>query len=195
MNDVNITVEQQVEVVNITAEQCEDIVNITSEQTVNEVNIQVETSGLQGPQGIQGEKGDPGDPAPSIHSGLDLDDGTNPHGTNKDDVGLGNVDNTSDPDKPISTATQTALDVKIPNSFETVSTNLRSYPVIDSTFVSGVSLSKTYSTPDGNIIVTTNFSGGKPTTKLLSGAGLPSGIQTTKTYNFTGRTIPLVSYT
>jgi hypothetical protein len=192
MNDANITVQQEVEVVNITAEQCEDIVNITSEQTVNEVNITVETSGLQG---IQGEKGDPGDPAPSIHSGLTLDDGSNPHGTTKTDVGLGNVDNTSDSDKPISTATQTALDVKIPNSFETVSTNLRSYPVIDSTFVSGVSLSKTYSTPDGNIIVTTNFSGGKPTTKVLSGPGVPSGTTTIKAYDFTGRTIPLVSYT
>jgi len=31
----------------------------------------------------------------------------------KNDVGLGNVDNTSDTDKPISTATQTALDEKI----------------------------------------------------------------------------------
>ncbi len=47
------------------------------------------------------------------HSKLDLDDGTNPHSTNKFDVGLGNVDNTSDVDKPISTATQTALNAKI----------------------------------------------------------------------------------
>lgn len=47
------------------------------------------------------------------HSGLSLDDGTNPHGTTKADVGLGNVDNTSDIDKPISTATQNALDLKL----------------------------------------------------------------------------------
>ena len=47
------------------------------------------------------------------HSGLNLDDGTNPHGTTKSDVGLGNVDNTSDIDKPISTDTQTALDSKL----------------------------------------------------------------------------------
>lgn len=46
----------------------------------------------------------------SNHSGLNLDDGTNPHGTTKSDVGLSNVDNTSDVDKPISTATQIALD-------------------------------------------------------------------------------------
>ena len=48
----------------------------------------------------------------SKHSELTLDDGTNPHGTTKSDIGLSNVDNTSDIDKPISTATQTALDLK-----------------------------------------------------------------------------------
>jgi hypothetical protein len=36
----------------------------------------------------------------------------NPHGTTKADIGLGNVDNTSDLNKPISTATQTALNTK-----------------------------------------------------------------------------------
>ena len=36
----------------------------------------------------------------------------NPHGTTKNDIGLGNVDNTSDLDKPISTATQQALNNK-----------------------------------------------------------------------------------
>jgi hypothetical protein len=36
----------------------------------------------------------------------------NPHNVTKSDVGLGNVDNTSDANKPISTATQTALDGK-----------------------------------------------------------------------------------
>jgi hypothetical protein len=34
----------------------------------------------------------------------------NPHSVTKTQVGLGNVDNTSDVNKPISTATQTALD-------------------------------------------------------------------------------------
>lgn len=36
--------------------------------------------------------------------------------TKKSDIGLGNVDNTSDLDKPISNATQTALNEKVPNS-------------------------------------------------------------------------------
>lgn len=42
--------------------------------------------------------------------------GTNPHGTTKADVGLGNVDNTSDLNKPISTAVQTALNGKANSS-------------------------------------------------------------------------------
>lgn len=37
----------------------------------------------------------------------------NPHGTTKAHVGLGNSDNTSDLNKPISTATQAALDLKV----------------------------------------------------------------------------------
>ncbi|UMB60824.1 hypothetical protein MHL31_01095 [Lutibacter sp. A80] len=37
----------------------------------------------------------------------------NPHSVTKAQVGLGNVDNTSDADKPVSTATQTALDGKV----------------------------------------------------------------------------------
>ena len=41
-----------------------------------------------------------------------INDTGNPHGVTKAQVGLGNVDNTSDADKPISTATQSALDLK-----------------------------------------------------------------------------------
>ena len=40
----------------------------------------------------------------------------NPHEVTKEQVGLGNVDNTSDLNKPISTATQLALDSKIPTT-------------------------------------------------------------------------------
>lgn len=39
-------------------------------------------------------------------------DTTNPHGVTKAQVGLGNVDNTSDVNKPVSTAQQAALDLK-----------------------------------------------------------------------------------
>lgn len=40
---------------------------------------------------------------------------TNPHNVTKAQVGLGNVDNTADSDKPVSTATQNALDLKQDN--------------------------------------------------------------------------------
>jgi len=58
------------------------------------------------------EKSTPSVPVLDKHSELSLDDGTNPHGTTKTDVGLDNVDNTSDLNKPISTATQTTLNTK-----------------------------------------------------------------------------------
>lgn len=65
---------------------------------------------------------------------------TNPHSVTKEQVGLSNVDNTSDINKPISTATQNALDLKqnitditlltdskiIPNSINELYTNLKS---------------------------------------------------------------------
>lgn len=45
---------------------------------------------------------------------------TNPHEVTKSQVGLGNCDNTSDLDKPISTATQNALDSKVDKSGDTM---------------------------------------------------------------------------
>jgi hypothetical protein len=42
-----------------------------------------------------------------------ISDTENPHGVTKDQVGLGDVDNTSDADKPVSTAQQAALDDKV----------------------------------------------------------------------------------
>lgn len=46
-------------------------------------------------------------------------DHDNPHQVTKAQVGLGNCNNTSDADKPISTATQTALDTKLTQRFTT----------------------------------------------------------------------------
>lgn len=50
--------------------------------------------------------------ANTTHRGLT----NNPHSVTKAQVGLGNVDNTSDPNKPVSTATQAALDLKLNNA-------------------------------------------------------------------------------
>ena len=86
---------------------------------------------LVGPQGPQGETGPAGTTSwtgitdkPTTLLGYGITDAadaapvqsvvgkTGDVTLNKADVGLGNVDNTSDLDKPISTATQTALDAK-----------------------------------------------------------------------------------
>lgn len=45
-----------------------------------------------------------------------INDKNNPHGVTKDQINLGNVDNTSDKDKPISDATQAALNNKLDSS-------------------------------------------------------------------------------
>lgn len=74
-------------------------------------------------------------------------DKNNPHEVTKAQVGLGNVDNTSDLNKPISTATQTAL-----NSKQDVISDL-------STIRSGAALGATAVQPGGNISVLTNDSG------------------------------------
>lgn len=58
-----------------------------------------------------------GDFAPAPH----VIDTANPHSVTKAQVGLTNVDNTADADKPISTATQSALDLKAPLASPTFS--------------------------------------------------------------------------
>ena len=87
--------------------------------------VTVGTQGATGAQGPQGPQGDPGAPGTTdhllltnigtnTHAQIDthIADTSNPHSTTATHVGLGNVDNTADADKPISTATQTALDGK-----------------------------------------------------------------------------------
>ena len=58
----------------------------------------------------------------AVQDNLDdhVGDTQNPHDVTKEQVGLGNVDNTSDMSKPISTATQQALNGKLNNSGFTV---------------------------------------------------------------------------
>ncbi|TRZ47955.1 MAG: hypothetical protein D4S01_11255 [Dehalococcoidia bacterium] len=52
--------------------------------------------------------------AATVQGNLDVHvaDAANPHVVTADQVGLGSVDNTADADKPVSTDTQTALDLK-----------------------------------------------------------------------------------
>lgn len=46
-----------------------------------------------------------------------INDTDNPHSVNKEDIGLGNVDNTSDMDKPVSTAQQAAINAILSSGF------------------------------------------------------------------------------
>jgi hypothetical protein len=67
-------------------------------------------------------------------------------GVTKSHVGLGNVDNTSDADKPVSTATQTALDAKLASA--TASSTYA--PLAGATFTGNVEV-------DGNFVVDGNL--------------------------------------
>jgi len=71
--------------------------------------------GAQGEQGIQGEQGVAGadgqDGLTTTVNGVEQVNGEIT--LTKSDLGLGNIDNTADADKPISTAAQTALDTKV----------------------------------------------------------------------------------
>lgn len=80
-------------------------------------------TGPQGSQGVQGIQGVAGTPAStSVTDALSSSLAThaaatnNPHNTTKAQVGLGNVDNTSDANKPVSTLTQAALNSKRDNT-------------------------------------------------------------------------------
>jgi len=63
-----------------------------------------------------------------------------PTGITKSDVGLANVDNTSDANKPVSTATQTALNLKADSSAITE----LAQDAVNTAIVAGVALTKTY---------------------------------------------------
>lgn len=90
-------------------------------------------AGPEGPEGPEGPQGDPGTTdhllltniGTNSHADIDnhIADTSNPHQVTATQVGLGNADNTSDADKPVSTAQQTALDLKYnasnPNGYET----------------------------------------------------------------------------
>lgn len=87
-----------------TKSQTDAAIKVVSDKvTTNTASI---TSLNQSVEALQGSKADTTDL--SSHTS----NVSNPHGVTKAQVGLGNVDNTSDLAKPISTATQNALDAK-----------------------------------------------------------------------------------
>ena len=78
---------------------------------------------------------------------------SNPHSVTKSQVGLANVDNTSDVNKPVSTATQTALDLKAAASDLTAHTSNTSNP--HSVTKTQVGLANVDNTSDANKPVST----------------------------------------
>ena len=112
------------------------------------------------------------------------DNQSNPHGITKAQVGLGNVDNTADKDKPASTAVQAALNGK-------ASTNHTH--ALDSTSVTGpLPLSKLSKGTDGYILTGKGTSNAPvwaaPAIKSLAGESVSTSKDTTVTAG-TGATI------
>jgi hypothetical protein len=137
-------------------------------------------------------------------------------------LAINNVDNTSDLNKPISTATQTALDVKqntlvsgtniktinnqsilgsgnltisggsATESFETVSKNLKSWGGTLN-YTGGVLTSIVYTDGIDTITKTFNYTSGVLTSIVLSG-DTPIGIDLTKTLGYTSGDLTSITY-
>lgn len=131
----------------------------------------VYTEGLliQGPAGPKGDTGDTGPQGPPGEDGLGLVNSVNGISEadivlTSADIGLGNVDNTSDAGKPVSTAQQTALDLKADEADVTTALagkqdSLGFTPVPNTRTVNGQALSSNVSVTDANLStsdVTTN---------------------------------------
>ena len=151
------------------------------------------SSGATGPQGGVGDTGatgPQGDPATNLVSSVNTRTGavtglaeasdltahtsntSNPHSVTKAQVGLGNADNTADSAKPISTATQTALDGKFTQRTITGTTN--QVTVTNGDGVSGnptLSLPSAITTP-GSLTITGNNSPQADSTYTLGTSSL-----------------------
>jgi len=111
-----------------------------------------------------------------------IDDTSNPHGVTRAQVGLSNVDNTSDVNKPISTATQTALNAKVSADSPTLIT-----PVLGD--ATATTINKITITQPASSGVLTIANGKTPTVPLdASVSGTNTGDQTDRTLTFTDNT-------
>lgn len=86
-----------------------------------------------------------------------INDKENPHEVSKEQVGLGNVDNTSDKDKPVSTAQQTAMDNLQKAMSEQIVSESKEWHIVDS---------------EGNIVATIDANGVSAVDFLLNGKSI-----------------------
>jgi len=130
-------------------------------------------AGPQGPPGqagAKGDKGDPGDPATNLVSSVAGRTGAVTLG--KSDVGLGNVDNTSDASKPVSTATQTALDGKAASSHTHAADAITSGTIATARLGSGAASASNFLRGDGTWATAGSSSASDLTSGTLSNARL-----------------------
>ena len=102
----------------------------------------------------------------NTHADIDthIADTSNPHAVTAAQVGLGNVDNTSDLDKPISTATQTALDDKVAKAGDTMTGDLNfdfsAGPVTSTIAITNDDILMTFQDPSGPTDFSTELNSG-----------------------------------
>lgn len=105
------------------------------------------------------------------------DNKSNPHSVTKEQVGLSNVDNTSDLNKPVSTAAQTAFDLKLD---KTIDTFLNQLTATAYNYVNGDLTSVVY---DGNYKVVYSYLNGNPYQEKFYDTNQTT-LLLTKTYNY-----------
>lgn len=79
-------------------------------------------------------------------------------------------------------------------TFETISKNTAGYPVANTYTAGGFPLTDTFTTPNGDIVKTYAYVSDNLVSITLSGAGLPAGVITTKTFTYTGDNQSSVAY-
>lgn len=156
-------------------------------------------AGPAGPQGKDGKQGPQGIPGKSltdedidrIAKGLKKTKKENfffaNSGVNEVVAGNGVTIDNSNPQHPIISTSGGSS-----NTFEAVLRNLNSYPVTF-TYVDGKSDTVSYTTDTGTITETVSYSGNKISSIVLTG-DTPSGIDLTKTFNYTGGRITSFTY-
>lgn len=112
----------------------------------------------------------------------------NPHAVTKTDVGLGNVDNTSDANKPISTAQQTALDTKVDkNAAITGATKTKVTYDAKGLVTAGADATTTDISEGTNLYFTDERVDDRVNTLLVAGANI------TKTYDDVANTLTIAA--